>query len=799
MSDKQNISAEVGNSAADQLHSSPQEKTPQEESLHAAGTGVCFPRHVEDIAAEFENFPYPQNQSPFMTFTGKKSTSDVITEANKSINKETSDSSDLGKTSHLSQDKPPQVSDSSIVSLKNEENAISGNGNPLSLQGQPSRMQTNSESLSEDTTSADVVFDKKFVHQCTSTKDIVIKDFPLNTSRSGKLFENKHLSNEETKYTPWTIENLFGSQNQNIMSRSDECKNTEIGTPADKCKEVIQNKDLIIKGEELHFTNDPSLNDISLEYLKLYSESPPENYDFAMNIMAYIEFLNDFSWKATVSYFDEKIKRIVKYIWNASKSDSKCNILMQKYRRKLFLDMLVHFTESCLSGGYDLVEFLKYCVEMCQLGVIARKHNFKEAPLRVIGFLRSSIGRLELKGYLTDTFENIVKEYAQKLYTQNMFPFMIDAENQIINNNNGTFSRAPGGSQDSNQSRCLPQVPKFSETESSEFPSSELIGDMALRAEQWFYNQSPLMSHFNSFPFFGTAFNTEGLYNSKVFFEFGSVNDINSKNVTSNGQTKNELGVNKSPLNGQSEDQKPIEHLFSGQSEALQMDDYGFLQSERKVLGTETDFLINERQKDLNIACGSRLDEHITDITSEHLAPNQGINPKDMSFTDNQSAKDISPEYIQLYSKKHPNNQDFAMNIMAYIELLNDCSWNATFSYFDENVKKMFSRIWNESKDLFNGYAVEFNDLHQMKFLDIMVESTELYLSVTKYDLNDFLYYCVQMCQIGVVARKNHLKEAPLIVMDFLRNSIRRLASKYSFSDTFENIVKEHAQKLIEC
>ncbi|GBM50606.1 hypothetical protein AVEN_70242-1 [Araneus ventricosus] len=165
--------------------------------------------------------------------------------------------------------------------------------------------------------------------------------------------------------------------------------------------------------ENSDFASYLSLNDISIEYWQLYAKSRPENYDFAMNIMAYIELLNDSSWKATVSYFDENVKRMVTHIWNKKKVIFNNTIDLQRFNRDMILKLMGDFTQWSTNRNFDLDEFLNYCVLMCQLGVIARKCIFKEAPFYVIGQLRDRIKLLKFENVVQFMFEIVVKEYAK--------------------------------------------------------------------------------------------------------------------------------------------------------------------------------------------------------------------------------------------------------------------------------------------------------------------------------------------------------------------------------------------------
>ncbi|GBM50607.1 hypothetical protein AVEN_70243-1 [Araneus ventricosus] len=159
-----------------------------------------------------------------------------------------------------------------------------------------------------------------------------------------------------------------------------------------------------------------SLNDISIKYWQLYAQSRPESYDFAMNIMAYVELLNDSSWKATVSYFDENVKRMVTHIWKEKQVYFNKTFDLQTFHRDMILKLMGDFTQWSINQNFDLYQFLNYCVLMCHLGVIARKCIFKDAPCYAIGQLRERIKLLKFENVVQFTFEIVVKEFAKRMF-----------------------------------------------------------------------------------------------------------------------------------------------------------------------------------------------------------------------------------------------------------------------------------------------------------------------------------------------------------------------------------------------
>ncbi|GBN98289.1 hypothetical protein AVEN_7564-1 [Araneus ventricosus] len=133
--------------------------------------------------------------------------------------------------------------------------------------------------------------------------------------------------------------------------------------------------------------------------------------------MAYVEFLNDISWAATHSYFNNKaVEKVVEYLWKGVKDCVNNQAKFQVVDINTFPQMLVYFTKSWdQRGKLDLSQFLNDCVTMCQIGVEARKRKIKEAPFHVLILLRNRIEEIENSQhiYIESTVANHAEELVQ--------------------------------------------------------------------------------------------------------------------------------------------------------------------------------------------------------------------------------------------------------------------------------------------------------------------------------------------------------------------------------------------------
>ncbi|GBN71140.1 hypothetical protein AVEN_245797-1 [Araneus ventricosus] len=394
MSDNQNFSEQEGPSVDDPLQSDTSRSSPQGVSSQVPGFGLHIARSAEEMTSRME---YPSRNFP---------ASDVETSADAFSDRESLHECRYGMNRFVNEFSSCRRDED--IRIGNEPISSEMEGDALleiqRLMEQLQRLNRNRSRCSEATHSGS---------ELSSSRGRGDGIGLLTSGRYGNICESSVLPSGRDADIRIGKEFLSSRPDQDFRLSEDKL---------DKRMVDIANQLLLLNNENnpnaenSDFASYLSLNDISIEYWKLYAKSRPENYDFAMNIMAYIELLNDSSWKATVSYFDEDVKRMVTYIWNKKKVIFNNKIDLQRFNREMILKLMGDFTQWSINRNFYLDEFLNYCVLMCQLGVLARKHIFKEASLYAIVQLRDRIKLLKFENVVQFIFEIVVKEYAKRLF-----------------------------------------------------------------------------------------------------------------------------------------------------------------------------------------------------------------------------------------------------------------------------------------------------------------------------------------------------------------------------------------------